>query len=122
MPDENPWKARTALLAARAMRELDEPEPSTNDDQPLEVPLSLRITYRLRCQLREQAAAEQIQVSALVRRILTRAMTGREASAHTRATERAAGAPTVSERGPRILTGDDVERIAARVALEIISQ
>lgn len=40
----------------------------------LDVPLNLRITKDLDAQLRRQAAAEQIPISALVRRLLVRAV------------------------------------------------
>ncbi|MDQ3988325.1 MAG: hypothetical protein M3291_03840 [Actinomycetota bacterium] len=66
----------------------------------LDVPLSLRITKDLDSQLRRRAAAEQIPTSALVRRLLSQAVHGR-------------GAP--------VLTVEQVEEIARRVAREPVS-
>ncbi|MGH3906649.1 MAG: hypothetical protein ACRDTE_21100 [Pseudonocardiaceae bacterium] len=66
----------------------------------LEVPLSLRITKELDGQLRRRAAAEQIPTSALVRRLLSKA---------------------VHERNAPVLTVEQVEQIARRVAQETAS-
>ncbi|MDQ4032579.1 MAG: hypothetical protein M3332_10045, partial [Actinomycetota bacterium] len=66
----------------------------------LDVPLSLRITKDLDSQLRRRAAAEQLPTSALVRRLLSQAVHGR-------------GAP--------VLTVEQVEEIARRVAREPVS-
>jgi hypothetical protein len=63
----------------------------------LDVPLSLRITKDLDSELRRRAAAEQIPTSALVRRLLYRA---------------------VHERSAPVLTVEQVEQIARRVAQE----
>ncbi len=63
----------------------------------LDVPLNLRITKDLDNQLRQQATAEQIPTSALVRRLLTRAI----------GENRAGG-----------MTPADVEQIARRVLHE----
>ena len=63
----------------------------------LDVPLNLRITKDLDNQLRRQATAEQIPTSALVRRLLTRA---------------------VGEHRAGGLTPADVEQIARRVLHE----
>lgn len=63
----------------------------------LDVPLSLRITKELDAQLRRRAAAEQIPTSALVRRLLSRA---------------------VHSRNSPVLTVEQVEEIARRVAQE----
>jgi hypothetical protein len=63
----------------------------------LEVPLSLRITRDLDAELRRRAAAEQIPTSALVRRLLSRAVHEPEAAA---------------------LNAREVETIARRVARE----
>ena len=67
----------------------------------LEVPLSLRITKDLDRELRRRAAAEQIPTSALVRRLLSQVVQSRDAP---------------------VLTVDQVEQIARRVAEEIISR
>jgi hypothetical protein len=61
------------------------------------VPLSLRITRELDSELRRRAAAEQIPTSALVRRLLYSAVHGRNAP---------------------VLTVEQVEQIARRVAQE----
>ena len=66
----------------------------------LDVPLNLRITKDLDNELRRQATAEQIPTSALVRRLLTRAI----------GEHRAGG-----------LTPADVEQIARRVLHEELS-
>jgi hypothetical protein len=63
----------------------------------LDVPLSLRITRELDGELRRRAAAEQIPTSALVRRLLYSAVHGRNAP---------------------VLTVEQVEQIARRVAQE----
>ena len=63
----------------------------------LDVPLSLRITKDLDSELRRRAAAEQIPTSALVRRLLYSAVHGRNAP---------------------VLTVEQVEQIARRVAQE----
>jgi predicted HicB family RNase H-like nuclease len=63
----------------------------------LEVPLSLRITRELDNQLKRRAAAEQISPSALVRKLLRRAL---------------------DERSEPVLTVEEVERIARRVMRE----
>jgi hypothetical protein len=63
----------------------------------LDVPLSLRITRELDSELRRRAAAEQIPTSALVRRLLYSAVHGRNAP---------------------VLTVEQVEQIARRVAQE----
>jgi len=63
----------------------------------LDVPLNLRITKDLDNRLRRQATAEQIPTSALVRRLLSRA---------------------VGEQRPGGLTPADVEQIARRVVHE----
>lgn len=63
----------------------------------LDVPLNLRITKDLDAQLRRRATAEQIPTSALVRRLLTRA---------------------VHDQPPGGLTEARVEEIARRVARE----
>jgi hypothetical protein len=63
----------------------------------LDVPLSLRITRELDSELRRRAAAEQIPTSALVRRLLYSAVHGRSAP---------------------VLTVEQVEQIARRVAQE----
>ncbi len=63
----------------------------------LDVPLNLRITKDLDSQLRQQTTAEQIPTSALVRRLLIRA---------------------VGEHRPGGLTPADVEQIARRVLHE----
>ena len=66
----------------------------------LDVPLSLRITKELDDQLRRRAAAEQIPTSALVRRLLSKA---------------------VHERNAPVLTVEQVDQIARRVAQETAS-
>lgn len=63
----------------------------------LDVPLSLRITKELDAKLRQRAAAEQVPTSALVRRILSQAVTS---------------------HGGAVLTVDEVEQIARRVYRE----
>ncbi len=69
------------------------------DAAALEVPLSLRITRELDRQLRRRAAVEQVPTSALVRRLLNQAVQGRTAP---------------------VLTVEQVEKIARRVAEESV--
>lgn len=76
--------------------EAAEAEAAENADT-LDVPLHLRITRGLDAELRQRAAAEQISTSALVRRLLTKAV-------HD---YRAGG-----------LTEEEVEEIARRVVVE----
>lgn len=67
----------------------------------LDVSLHLRISRSLDAELRHQAAAEHIPISALVRRLLSQAVHRRDASG---------------------LTATDVEEIARRIAREEFQQ
>ena len=99
MTDEQATGRRTAILAEYAEEEAEAAEAEiAQNAATLEVPLNLRITKHLDTQLRQRAAAEQIPTSALVRRLLTRALHDQIATP--------------------VLTVAQVEEIAHRVALE----
>lgn len=89
---------RTEVATEEA--EAAEAEAAENADT-LDVPLHLRITRGLDTELRQRAAAEQIPTSALVRRLLTKA---------------------VHDDRPGGLTETDVEEIARRVVVEHTGQ
>ncbi len=92
---------RAAIQAEYAEEEAEAAElEAAEHAAALDVPLNLRITRTLNAQLRQRAAAEHIPTSALVRRLLT-------TSVQT--------VPTT------VLTVDQVEAIARRVAAETVT-
>ncbi len=89
-----------AIRAEVADEELEAAEAEAAEKAAiLDVPLHLRISHGLDAELRRRATAEHIPTSALVRRILTRALRD-----------------PASDRGP--LTEEQVEQIARRVMRE----
>lgn len=96
-------RARHAKIRAEvASEEAEAAEAEAAEDAgTLDVPLHLRITRALDAELRQLAATEQIPTSALVRRLLTKAV-------HD---YRAGG-----------LTENEVEEIARRVVIEHTGQ
>lgn len=79
--DDQAQSRRRAILAEYAEEESDAAEQETA--AALDVPLNLRITKGLDAQLRQRAAADQIPTSALVRRLLSRALEDSTAAALT---------------------------------------
>lgn len=102
MTDSQTKTWRAAILAEYADEEAEAAEVEiAQSAAALEVPLNLRITKALDAQLRQRAAADQIPTSALVRRLLTHGL-------HDQSTR-------------SVLTVEQVEEIARRVALETTS-
>lgn len=99
MTDSRTKARRAAILAEYADEEAEAAEAEiAQNAAALDVPLNLRITKHLDAELRQRAASDQIPTSALVRRLLTRAL-------HDETTR-------------PVLTVEEVEEIARRVALE----
>ena len=99
--EEQSMARREAILAEYAEEEAEAAEIEVAENAAaLDVPLNLRITKSLDAQLRRRAAAEQIPTSALVRRLLTRA---------------------VQHDTAPVLTVEQVEAIARRVAGESVA-
>ena len=87
-----------AILAEVAQEEAEATEAEVAEKaSTLDIPLHLRIDRELDAQLRRQAATEHIPTSALVRRLLRQ---------------------SVHEQRIGVLTADEVEDIARRVARE----
>lgn len=103
MTDDQDAARRARHAAIRAEYADEEAEAAeleaAQNAAALDVPLNLRITQRLSVMLRQRAAAENIPTSALVRRLLTTAVTAQP---------------------PPALTIDQVETIARRIAGEAI--
>lgn len=103
MTDDNQTRqARHAAIQAEYADEEGEAAEleAAENAAALDVPLNLRITQNLNTQLRQRAAAEHIPTSALVRRIL---------------------ATSVQTQPATVLTIDQVEAIARRIATETIT-
>ena len=99
--EEQTRARREAILAEYAEEEAEAAEIEVAENAAaLDVPLNLRITKSLDAQLRRRAAAEQIPLSALVRRLLTR---------------------SVQHDTAPVLTVEQVEAIARRVASESVA-
>lgn len=99
--EEQTRARREAILAEYAEEEAEAAEIEVAENAAaLDVPLNLRITKSLDAQLRRRAAAEQIPISALVRRLLTR---------------------SVQHDTAPVLTVEQVEAIARRVASESVA-
>lgn len=99
--EERAQARREAIRAEYAEEEAAAAEiEAAENAAALDVPLNLRITKSLDTQLRQLAAAEQIPISALVRRLLTR---------------------SVHHDTAPVVTVEQVEAIARRVASESVT-
>lgn len=76
--DDDRWPTDDEILAEYAEEEAEAAEMEIAErNATLDVPLNLRIDHLLDEQLRRAAAADQIPVSALVRRLLREGLLGR---------------------------------------------
>lgn len=100
--EERAQARREAILAEYAEEEAEAAEIEVAENAAaLDVALNLRITKSLDAQLHQRAAAQQIPISALVRRLLTRSLQ--------------------PDAAP-VLTVEQVEAIARRVARESVTR